>query len=86
MRVEWGNLAYMLREVNVRAFELFGLNSFYGLTSTMEYYQNNKNALDNPVPSTRILLKRKLKSKIPKPIWTILKKIYHFVGGKKWVG
>lgn len=86
MRVEWSNLAYMLREMNVRAFGLFGLNSFYGLTSTMEYYQHNNNNPDNPVPSTRILLKRKLKSRIPKPVWVALKKIYHVFGGKKWVG
>jgi len=34
----------------------------------------------------RLTLKYKIKSHIPKPIWSAMKKIYHFFGGKKWVG
>jgi len=86
MRLEWNNLSYMLREVNTRTFAAYGVNSFYGLMTTMEYFLNDKNNPLNPVPPIRVLIKRKWKSKVPKPIWTMLKKIYHFFGGKKWVG
>lgn len=86
MRLEWGNLAYMIREVNARAFAAYGSGTLYGLTSTMDYYLDHQDDPNNPVPSIRILLKRKWKQKIPKPIWAVMKKVYHIFGGKKWVG
>ena len=34
----------------------------------------------------RKIVKDDIKRKIPKSIWSIMKKIYHIFGGKKWVG
>ena len=36
--------------------------------------------------SKRLVLKSKVKKFIPTSVWKILKKIYHFFGGKKWIG
>lgn len=36
--------------------------------------------------TARIALKTIMKSKIPDSMWKVMKKVYHFFGGKKWVG
>lgn len=42
--------------------------------------------MDTTHAAARKIIKDDLKQKIPGPIWSILKKIYHLFGGKKWVG
>lgn len=84
-QTEWNNLNYMLRELNTRMFNAYGINAFYPLITIIDYYLFHQNE-DGPVPNIKYLLKRKLKAKIPKPIWALLRKIYHFLGGKKWMG
>lgn len=37
-------------------------------------------------PTARIIVKRAIKKRIPKPIWKVMRKIYGLFGGKKWVG
>lgn len=82
MRTEWTNLSFMLRNLNVQAFAIYGCNSHWGLVWTMGYYRTNQLAKT----PTKIRFKRKIKAITPKPIWSALRKIYHFFGGKKWVG
>ena len=81
-RAEINNLTYMLRGLNIRAFRMFSNNSYYQLTDTMDKFMTE----DGNGYIARVSLKRVIKSKIPKPMWVILKKIYHIFGGKKWVG
>ena len=81
-RTEINNLTYMLRGLNLRAFSLFSNNSYYQLTDTMDkFIWNNGSA-----HIARLSLKRWLKGRMPKPIWTFLKRVYRLFGGKKWVG
>lgn len=84
-RTEWSHLLYMLRELNIRVFAAYGLNNLNSLMETINYYIYHPE-LDGPVPNLRFLLKQKIKAKTPKPVWALLKKIYHIFGGKKWVG
>jgi len=84
-QAEWAHLAYMLRELNIRVFCAYGINNLDGLMKTINYYIYHPE-LEGPVPNLKIIIKRKLKNKIPKPIWAVVKKIYHLFGGKKWVG
>ncbi len=84
-RTEWNHLSFMLREGNIRMFRTYGVNSFYGLTRTIDYYLFNDDP-SNPVPNLKFLIKRKVKSKMPKSIWRFLRQLYHFFGGKKLVG
>jgi lipopolysaccharide biosynthesis protein len=85
-RLEITNLYYMLSEVNKRAFQIYGLNSHYGLINTMQYSIDINSSDKQNDQIFRKLLKNKLKKKIPKRLWNFLRKIYHAVGGKKWVG
>ncbi len=84
IQLEWTNLSHMLREVNTYSFELFGLGTLSMLTGAI----GKCIAEGAPgMPSAkRIRLKRKIKKIIPKPIWAVMKRIYHFFGGEKWVG
>lgn len=80
-RVETTNLYHMLSEVNRVAFQLYGFNYHYGLVCTMKYALNQHNEMGKN--ETDILLKRLLKEKIktilPKPIWSFIKKIYYLL-------
>lgn len=55
-----------------------GFGNCVDLTAMVGQYDNNQ--------QFNLQLKRKIKKRIPKPIWSMLKKIYHLFGGKKWVG
>lgn len=81
-RSEINNLTYELRGLNTRAFALFGTQAYYGLMVAFDDFLQNKGS----GYAARRALKFQLKSKIPKPIWIIMRKIYRFFGGKKWVG
>ena len=83
-RIEVTNLSYMLRELNKVAFAIYGKNSHYDLISIMTYELNKPG--DRLDRIFRKLLKEKIKRHIPKSIWAGLKKFYHLLGGKKWVG
>lgn len=87
-KIEVTNLNFMLRELNKMAFQMYGFNSHYGLVSTMKYTfnQNEKSNISPVDVALKKLIKEKLKRKIPKPIWNLLKKIYHLFNGKRWVG
>lgn len=82
-RTELTNLTYMLRGINTRAVQLFGYKDYTGLVLTMDYLIVSPKG---QVVDKKIRWKRKLKEKIPGPIWAVMKKVYHFFGGKRWVG
>lgn len=82
-RTELTNLTYMLRGINLEAIQLFGYKDYTGLVMTMDYLVHSR---DSSAISKRILWKRRIKAKIPKSIWSAMRKIYHFFGGKKWLG
>ena len=86
-KIEITNLYYMLSEVNKVAFQLYGFNSHYGLVSTMKYslLQNLNSGKRETDLLFKKLLKEKAKSIIPVSIWAVMKKVYHFFGGRKWV-
>ncbi|AQR97835.1 rhamnan synthesis F family protein [Clostridium saccharoperbutylacetonicum] len=85
-KIEITNLSYMLRELNDVAFELYGNNSFNGLVSTMRYaLDQNQNEMQTD-KIIRKFIKEKIKRKVPKFIWRVVKKIYHMFPGKRWVG
>ena len=84
--MEVDNLMFMLRNLNLKAFLTYGGNDYCGIIQTMNYYITNHDSLNYPVPGLRIILKRRIKRIIPKTIWSLMKKIYYFFGGKKWVG
>lgn len=85
--LEWNNLNYMLREINVALFNIFGPQTHW---MTKIYLGQNLPALQNQTVNIenlgRIQFKRRMQAKIPKPIWNLMRKIYHLFGGKKWVG
>lgn len=48
---------------------------------------NGLQVLPDGRPMTaRTIVKEAIKKKVPKPIWNVCRKTYHFFGGKKWVG
>lgn len=77
--IEITNLHFMLRELNLKLFSKYYTTNLLDMTETMD--RNMKFSFGN-----RKAVKQKIKSVIPKPIWAVMKKIYHFFGGKKWVG
>ena len=78
MRTEWTNLSYMLRTINEKCFAAFGPCSHFEIVSHM-----TNGAMRPPF---RIELKRKIKRWMPKPVWELMRSIYHLFGGKKLVG
>lgn len=84
--MEIDNLTFMLRNLNLKAFQTYGGNDYCGIIQTMNYYIANRDSLNYPVPGLRIILKRKIRRMVPKPVWLLMKKIYRFCGGKKWTG
>ena len=80
--IELTNYHFMARET-LKA--LHGTVGFYGglLGMNQHIWQHG---LTQNVSSGRIAVKNALKRRIPRPIWNVSKKIYHFFGGKKWVG
>jgi Lipopolysaccharide biosynthesis protein len=87
-KIEITNLYYMCRELNNVAFRLFGGDTHQGLISTMNntLIQNQQDNIMYTDKVFRKLFKEKVKRKIPKSFWTILKKIYRLFNGKRWVG
>lgn len=79
---ELNNLHFMLRNINVVSFLLCGLNDHAKLIYSMLGLCELQNSEDY----MRAVTKKYIKSKIPKPIWSALRKAYHFLGGKKWIG
>lgn len=86
-QLEWNNLYYMLRNINVGLFNIYGPQPFnnlhYLLASSSSLIELPK---DMRKRKKRILKKQKIKKIIPKPIWEVMRKTYHALGGKKWIG
>lgn len=57
----------------------------YEITKDVVRYHTSANKLMT-VETARRALKTIIKAKIPKGMWNFMKKIYHKLGGKKWVG
>lgn len=83
-RTELNNLNYMLREVNRRAFQVYGLNSHYGLISTMTYKLMNPDNTKTTKQEANFQIKNKLREKTPGFIWKTMRGTYRLFGGKKW--
>lgn len=78
--IELTNYHFMARETAMAYHTTFGFQAGfnvanYNLLNSFSFKQ-----------ITGKKLKQKLKEKLPKPIWAIVRKIYHLFGGKKWVG
>ena len=86
-RTEWNNLSFMLRSMNIHAMRVYGGGKHSDLIFTMECWhdQNNGAAVCVPSSTLRRMIKQKLRARIPQPVWEIIKKMYHLVGGKKWL-
>ena len=74
--IELTNYHFMLREISMSIYTTVG--------HQMGFNTANYNLVNQL--SFRKVLKLKIKQHIPKPIWSIMKRVYHFFGGKKWVG
>lgn len=74
--IEITNYHFMLREVAMCYHTTLGFQPGFNVAN---YNLANQFSLKR-------ILKMKIKKLIPKPIWAAMKKIYHFFGGKKWVG
>lgn len=77
-RIEMNNLYYMLRELNRAAFSIYYPNTHYNLLMTMKA-KHEENILNNESEMNqlfKLLLKEKLKTKLPAPIFNVCKKVY----------
>lgn len=74
--IELTNLHFMLREMSMSLAQTIGHQ--YGFNMA------NANLLNRF--SFRRIIKYKIKKHIPRPIWRVMRKMYHIVGGKKWIG
>lgn len=74
--IEWTNYHFMLREYSMAVYNTVGHQSGFGVAR-----YNLMDAL-----SARAVIKYKIKQRVPNKMWNIMKKTYHFFGGKKWVG
>lgn len=77
-KLEVTNLNFMLSELNKKAFQIYGLNSHFGLLNTMQATIINGTAYTDTNRAFNFLLKEKIKRKTPRWFWNFLKKIYHF--------
>ena len=55
-------------------------------TSLCEATSYILNGFDSRKHLARIKIKQRIKRKVPKTIWNFFKRVYHFLGGKRWVG
>jgi rhamnosyltransferase len=78
--LELTNLSYMIRELNLLLFQIYGANSFYGLTNTIRYYKDNYGSVhvDN-----RYVVKMRLKEKLPRPLFILAVKIKRLLFGPR---
>lgn len=82
---EWTNENYMLRTLALKAFKLYGYNTFDNLCRTMDYYIDNPDNRGSLGPNWKLAMKDSVRKKVPKPIWIIVKAFYRLFGGKKWL-
>ncbi len=78
-RIELTNLHFMLREINLKLFAQYYTNNLQDMTTKMK--ENMRFDFTG-----RKGIKRFCKKITPKPIWWFMRKTYHLLGGKKWVG
>lgn len=80
------NLHYMLRNVNTRLFALYGVQNYNCMIGRLENEIYKEPNIYTPISNQKRRSKDFLKKITPKPIWNLMKKIYHAFGGRKWVG
>lgn len=87
-RTECTNLYFMLRNLNVRLFALYGVQKYNSLNWQIsnQIYLNGENLKFKKITPARKKMKDFIKSITPKSVWAFLKKTYHSFGGKKWIG
>lgn len=85
-QTEITNLNYMIRDINIRLFKMYGAQSFYNLITTLDYKTNGEKVYNIGLSGKKRRFKQFWKKVTPKPIWNLMKKIYHKFGGRKWVG
>lgn len=78
-QMEITNLQFMLREINLKLFANYYTTTLQDMTEKMSKHMR----FDF---TGRRKLKLILKKFIPKPVWNLMRKIYCFFGGEKWVG
>lgn len=79
-RADLVNYQYMIYQICALLYD--GINVPYSFEEVKNIILRYK----QQQPSLRKAIKERVKHHIPKPIWAVMKKIYHFFGGKKWVG
>jgi lipopolysaccharide biosynthesis protein len=68
-RIENTNLFYMLRKLNKEMFKIYGLNSHLGLLRTIEHQSYASSGSEQDMEKIfRLVLKKKIKKFVPKPI------------------
>ena len=77
-QLEFNNVNYMLRELNVLLLDKVGPGTFFQTRARVEALPRDA--------SIRRRIKRLLKNRVPKPIWEKIRKVYNRLGGRKWVG
>lgn len=82
-QAELTNLNYMLRNINRRLFAMYGPQNYNSMIGRLEYELYGKPNLCKLISQKRRKLKVFLKKITPKPIWNLMKKIYHMLGDKK---
>ncbi len=80
------NLNYMLRNINTRLFNLYGIQKYNWLIGSLDYKIMVSGSSNLGLTGKRRKFKQFWKRITPKPIWNLMKKIYHKFGGKKYVG
>lgn len=83
---EWNNLSFMLREINMRALQVYGGGKHSDLIKAMECWTEHDNDLPLSIVAAtfRRMIKQILRRKIPEPVWKAGKRAYHLLGGEKW--
>lgn len=62
---------------------MYGTQKYNSMIGRLEYELRGKPNLFQPISQKRRKLKVFLKKITPEPIWNLMKKIYHMLGGKK---
>lgn len=83
---ELTDLSYMLRNINTRLFAMYGAMKYNTVIFRLDYELGATHTKTKPISRRQYKFKSFCKKITPKPIWNFMKKIYHKLGGKRWVG
>ena len=78
-RIEITNLYFMLRELNAVLLSHYPTNNLQDMVLTMQQHMFFKFSKKQQV-------KNFIKKITPKPIWSVMRSMYHKLNGKKWLG